>query len=149
MPDFTLKNKREVPEEIEIFVFSAGGMDFGVDLSEVKEIIDMPEEREKSIKMETLIPTLDLSSLMGLGDGASSRGRRIISIIDQTPYSFIVDEIIGVVNLDDGAILPFPDLVKANLESRSIIGLFLHGERLVFLLSLARLIKESLPADDE
>jgi chemotaxis signal transduction protein len=147
MPELSLKKKGGACEEVEIFIFSSGEIHFGVDLSEVKEIIDIPEERDNLIKMEALIPTLDLSSLIGLTGEGSAKGRRIISIIDQNPYSFIVDEIIGVVSLDEGKVLPFPELVKANFESKSLLGLFLQEERLVFLLSLAYLIKDRGPAD--
>ena len=146
MEGLPLKRTKSGHDDIEMFVFSSGGILFGVDISEVKEILGVPGEEDQLKRLEALIPTFSVSSLVGFSEDRLEGEKIILSIVDGSPYNFLVDGIRGVVRLGEGQIRRFPELVEANAASRALLGIFLKGDEIVFLLSLARLVREHDPS---
>jgi len=137
----------EVPK-LEILEFVLGDEEYGVSLSDVREIIRMkpitevprtPAFVKGIISLRgTMIPVIDLKMRLKLGATEITQMTRIIITSDETKYiGIIVDRINGVVKIREDMIEPTPPTISSEV-AEFIKGLGKYNDNIVRLLDLQK-----------
>lgn len=141
-----------VCREEQVVVFELAGQTYGVEIGSVSEIIRMesitrvpraPEFVEGVINLRgRIIPVLDLRKRFGLPEGEHTRRSRIIiAEIGSMTVGMIVDAVLEVLRIPVDGIEPPPPVVDG-VDVVYLRGITLHGERLVILLNLEKVLYE-------
>jgi len=144
------ENKAKI-EETQIVIFKLAKEEFGVDISEVKEIIKMEEiiaipNTEEHIKgiinlREKIIVVVSLAKKLNLPVKQYDKDTRIIIIEkDTNVVGMIVDSVEEVLRFSADRISPAPQMIKNELDSKYLQGVCVIGQRLIVLLDLTMLI---------
>lgn len=126
------------PEEMELnlLLFSVGGVQFGVDAGQVAEMHAYGGEREEDLFwFHEEIP---------LGDhGGTYRSPTVISIrtTDDRPYRVIIDLMEDIGTFGPGDIRLFPALVEPFVRQNGMWGILPRDGKLVLLVDFTRLTK--------
>lgn len=145
---------QEPIEEIQYIVVKLGGEQYGIDISNVDNIVRMtrvtrvPKSQDYYIGVINLrgevVPVMSLRKRFGLEDDTYASATRIIIIRleDQSMIGFVVDEVHEVVNLDTRTI----EKPKFKLDEKK--AMFLDGigkkedESLISLLDIVAVVGE-------
>jgi purine-binding chemotaxis protein CheW len=139
-------------DERQIVIFALGQEEFGVNISEVREIIRMEQitkipNAASYIKgvinlRGGIIVVIDLAMKVGLPSKEVDKNTRIIVIeVNGNTVGMIVDSATEVLRLSGSNIEPAPAIITEKINADYIEGVGIIGERLLILLDLARLIE--------
>jgi purine-binding chemotaxis protein CheW len=142
--------KEKTAAEKQLVVFTLGGQSYGVDISTVREIIQMqavtrvpgtPDSVEGVINLRgSVIPVMDLRSRFGLGQAERSKECRIVVVNSWgQDVGMTVDSVAEVLRIPLDAIEP-PSNIIANGHSEYLLGIVKLKERLVILLDVDRVL---------
>jgi purine-binding chemotaxis protein CheW len=138
-------------EEVQLVVFRLGNEEYGVEITQVREIIKMkeitripnaPDFVEGVINLRGQITTVtDLRKRLGTnGTGNNDQTRIIIVELENSTIGMIVDSVSEVLRLAKNEIDSTPEIVS-NLETKYIRGVGKLKDRLLILLDLNRILK--------
>jgi purine-binding chemotaxis protein CheW len=136
-------------------VFTIGELEYAVDIMRISRIIrsqtirpvpQAPAYIDGVIELRgVVIPIIDLRSRFGLEPVPPTRAtKQIIVQVDDRLVGFVVDEVVGMVRVEQSAIRPTPEWI-AGPEAAIFSGLCRREDHLVLLVNLKALIssKES------
>ncbi len=137
-------------ERIQVVSFHLGSEEYGVDISQVQEIIRMveithvpraPRFMEGVINLRgQLIPIIDLRTRFGMPRAEHTKSTRIIvTEIGSKKVGIIVDAVSEVINIPVEQIEDAPDMI-AGVGTEYIQGVGKVHERLIILLDLTMVI---------
>lgn len=132
--------------EQQMVLFRLGSEEYGVPISQVKEIIQYkgatrlpqtPDFMEGVINLRgKVIPVIELVKKLGLAAIGGLDRRAVIIETEGQEIGVIVDEVTGVLRLQDGVIEPAPTMTASNDYIR---GIGKDGNRLLILLDVEKL----------
>lgn len=137
--------------ERQLIVFKIGKEEFGIDISDVKEIIK-PQDILKipgcddHIKgiinlRNNIIVMVDLGKkLCGNDTEINDKTRAVITEIDGKSIGFIVDSCNEVLNITGDKIQSSPDLLSTKVDLSYIYGVGIIEKRLIIIIDLAKII---------
>ena len=137
-------------ESVQVATFRLGSEEYGVDISQIQEIIRMveitrvprtPAFVEGVINLRgQLIPIVDLRTRFGMERAAPTKSSRIIvTDIGTKRIGMIVDSASEVLTIPLDAIEQAPDII-AGVDADYLQGVGKLGERLIILLDLTMVI---------
>ena len=137
----------------QLVVFKLGGEDFGVDISQVREIIrkgtitvvpSAPEFVKGVINLRGQITTIiDLRKKLGLAekaDGGEQQERVIVVEVGKNTVGMAVDAVTEVTYLSETDIDEVPAMVKENIGTEYLKGVGKLPNRLLILIDLKRVL---------
>lgn len=146
-----------VVDEIQYIVVKLGDEKYGIDISNVDNIVRMqritrvPKSQPYYVGVINLrgevVPIMSLRRRFGLEDDVYSAATRIIIIRmeDQSMIGFVVDEVQEVVNLDPSTIEK--PAFKLDEEKASFLaGIGKEGDELISLLDIVAVVEEKKEA---
>lgn len=136
----------------EMVSFRAGKQDFCVDISAVREIRgwapatplpQTPPYVKGVINLRgTVLPIIDLSARMGLGDTQpEARNVIVVAHVGAKIVGLLVDAVSDILNVTDDAIQPAPD-VGCDAVRSFVRGIVTHDDGMVSVISLDGLLPE-------
>lgn len=139
--------------QLQLVTFEVAGEEFAVDILSVQEINRMmeltrvpqsPPEVEGVINLRgRIIPVIDLRKRFGMGAADRTDSNRIIVVeVHGRVIGFIVDRVHEVLRIDGGIVEPAPAMV-CSIDSEFIAGVGKLQDRLLILLDINKLFKES------
>jgi len=142
---------KSIGEERQLVVFTIGKEEFGVNISEVREIIragnytripnTAPYVRGVINLRGNIIVVIDLAMKLGL-QGRDSENTRIIVIeMNNTTVGMVVDSATEVMRLMADRIHPPPPVITDKINAGYIEGVGIVGDRLLILLDLAKVLE--------
>lgn len=140
-------------EEKQMVVFSLSKEEFGVDISEVKEIIRMEEITQipntaSYIKgvinlRGGIVVVVNLSEKLGFKSKESDSSTRILIVeIGTLTLGMIVDSATEVLRLNSSKIQNTPKMLNSNVNKTFIKGVGILDERMLILLDLKKIFEE-------
>lgn len=148
-----MAEKRQKAEQVErqFVVFRLSGESYGLDISKVKEIINLQtitavpntaEFIEGIINLRgQVIPVYNLRAKFGMPANEPDRQTRIIVVeVGDLPVGVIVDGVSEVLNVSADIIEPPSPAIATNLNENFIAGIAKFDERLVILLHLEQVM---------
>jgi len=144
-------NKKRKNKEIQLVVFKLGDEEFGVDITQVKEIMKMTQITkipctlsfvEGLINLRGKVTTVvDLRKKLNINTDQQKNTKIIIVEIDGNTLGMVVDSVIGVLRLSDVDIEPVPSLMT-HQNIGYIWGIGKLKERLLILLDLQKILSQ-------
>lgn len=144
--------KKEASEgEIQLVVFRLAGEEFGLDISEVREIIRVvsvtplpkaPAFIDGVINLRgQIIAVMGLSKRLGFPSTEKSEKARIIVIeVNDNLLGLIVDEVPEVIRILKADVEPTPKMIESQVHAEFINGVGKYGERLIVLLDAKKIV---------
>ncbi|MEE8168455.1 MAG: chemotaxis protein CheW [Candidatus Hydrothermarchaeales archaeon] len=137
-------------EEVQLVVFMLGKEEFGVDITQVREILKIPritsipnspEFIEGVINLRGQITTvMDLRKRLGVGGGEISENTRIVIVeVGDTTIGMVVDSVSEVLRLSTKDIDAAPS-IATDIEAEYIQGVGKLTDRLLILLDLGKIL---------
>jgi len=137
-------------ERVQVVSFHLGSEEYGVDISQVQEIIRMveithvpraPHFMEGVINLRgQLIPIIDLRTRFSMQRAEHTKSTRIVvTEIGSKRVGIVVDSVSEVINIPLESVEPAPDMI-AGVGTEYIQGVGKVGERLIILLDLTMVI---------
>lgn len=134
--------------------FRVADEEYGVSLLEIREIIKLRDSTEVPAMPDfvtgvlslrgIIIPVFDLRLRLGLGSNdAPGRERIIVARIQERIFGLIVDEVFQVLNLSVAAIEGAPAVLEG-INREFVSGIGRHGQRMLILLDLEKIVDVSL-----
>lgn len=134
--------------------FRVADEEYGVSLLEIREIIKLREVTEVPGMPEfvtgvlslrgIIIPVFDLRLRLGIGaNEAPGRERIIVVRMQERIFGLIVDEVFQVINLSVAAIEAAPAVLEG-IDREFVSGIGRHGQRMLILLDLEKIVDISL-----
>jgi len=139
--------------EVQLVVFKLGNEEYGVDITQVREIIKMkeitripnaPEFVEGVINLRGQITSVtDLRKRLGIGVHENSEQTRIIIVeLDKSTIGMVVDSVSEVLRLNKEDIDSTPSMA-ANMETKYVRGVGKLTDRLLILLDLNKVLMQN------
>ncbi|SDL60566.1 chemotaxis protein CheW [Halarsenatibacter silvermanii] len=138
-------------EEKQYIVFSAGNQDFGVEIMQTREIINMSELTDMPNSPDfikgivnlrgEIVPIVDLEKRLMKNDTSLSadEGRIIVVSINENLVGMQVNQVEGIIRLDTSKIGQAPD-ITTSVRSNFIKGVGKLEERLLIILDLVNVL---------
>lgn len=137
-------------ERVQVVSFHLGTEEYGVDISQVQEIIRMveithvpraPHFMEGVINLRgQLIPIIDLRTRFSMHRAEHTKSTRIVvTEIGSKRVGIVVDSVSEVINIPLESVEPAPDMI-AGVGTEYIQGVGKVAERLIILLDLTMVI---------
>lgn len=151
MADVKEDKKQQLSGEVvQVVSFKLGGEEYGVDISQVQEIIRMveithvpraPRFMEGVINLRgQLIPIIDLRTRFGMSRIEASKSTRIIvTEIGSKRVGIVVDSVSEVLNIPIENVEDAPEMI-AGVGTEYIQGVGKMDERLIIMLDLTMVI---------
>jgi purine-binding chemotaxis protein CheW len=147
--------KDVIGNETQLVVFRLGTEEFGVDISQVREIIRVgditrrpgsPRYVDGVINLRGQVTTVvNLRNRLGLDGKAMDGNARIMILeVDKNVVGVIVDSVTEVKNLTASQIETLPDALSTTVSSKYIQGVGKLDERLLILVDLKQVIKDDI-----
>jgi len=141
-------------EVLKYLRFRVADEEYGVSLLEIREIIKlrdvtevpgMPDFVTGVLSLRgIIIPVFDLRLRLGLGaNEAPGRERIIVTRMQERIFGLIVDEVFQVINLSVAAIEGAPAVLEG-IDREFVSGIGRHGQRMLILLDLEKIVDISL-----
>ena len=138
--------------EVQLVVFNLCNEEYGVDIMQVKEIVNYmvpvkvpnaPEFIEGIINLRSeIIPIINLKKRFNIEGQEIEENKRIIVMnINEKKVGFVVDEASEVISIENESIEPAPDIVTG-VDRKYITGIGKSGERILIILELDKLFSE-------
>jgi purine-binding chemotaxis protein CheW len=145
-----------LPDNAMVLRMRLGEQDYGIDISEVREILRkreitsiprQPPYVEGVMNVRgSIIPVVNLKKRFGLPGEISSQPHAVIVEAEEGPVGLLVDHVSEVVKIPGEKIHP-PPSVASGVGSEYIRGICRVGERLLFYLDIDKVLKEATPID--
>lgn len=146
------KQKEDAGEElVQLIVFDLAEEEYGVHISDVKEIIrtgdvtqipDSPEFIAGVINVRgSIIPVLDLSEMFFLAEGEESK-HIIVTEQGENTFGLMVDGVTEVLRVEEGEIKPAPKVIKSKIHGDYLKGVVPVKDRLVTLLDFKKMLSD-------
>lgn len=148
MPERQVKTK----EEIQLVTFRLRDEEFGVDISQVREIVRMmdithipeaPGFIEGVINLRgQVIAVIDLAKQFGLPpkEKIEKTDRIVVVEVGEQTVGMIVDEVPEVLRIAKENIDPTPEIIQTEVKKDYIKGVGKIGDRLLIFLDLAKVL---------
>ncbi|MDD5347189.1 MAG: chemotaxis protein CheW [Candidatus Omnitrophica bacterium] len=141
----------EKQQEFQLVVFTLGDEEFGVDISQVREIVRIvqitylpkaPVFIEGVVNLRgQVLPVIDLSKRLGVGSKERSEATRIIVVeVGENTVGMIVDSVSEVLRLSNDCVEDVPSLVETEVPEHYIRGVGKLKDRLLVLLDLNKIL---------
>ena len=138
--------------------FHLNDSEYSIPILKVREIISMPEVTRMPQSLEyiegvtnlrgSIIPIVNLKKLVHLGDDRNLGAKVIVVASGRMTFGILVDDITGVITIEESAIEPPEKFMNGNMEQ--IEGVAKLKDRLVVLLDTKHLIPgEDMSAFDD
>jgi chemotaxis signal transduction protein/chemotaxis regulatin CheY-phosphate phosphatase CheZ len=138
--------------------FHLNDSEYSIPILKVREIISMPEVTRMPQSLEyiegvtnlrgSIIPIVNLKKLVHLGDDRNLGAKVIVVASGSMTFGILVDDITGVITIEESAIEPPEKFMNSNMEQ--IEGVAKLKDRLVVLLDTRHLIPgEDMSAFDD
>ncbi len=138
--------------EVQLVVFNLCNEEYGVDIMQVKEIVNYmvpvkvpnaPEFIEGIINLRSeIIPIINLKKRFNIEGQEIEENKRIIVMnINGKKVGFVVDDASEVISIENESIEPAPDIV-IGVDRKYITGIGKSGERILIILELDKLFSE-------
>ena len=135
---------------MKITVFALADKEYGVDISQVLEVIRMreitpvPDAADSVAGVISLrgkvIPVVGLRKKLGLEEKALSKlNRMIITHVNSHTVGVIVDSVSDVLSIEEAEITPPDEILK---KAKYLIGVGKTGKRLILLVEMEKLLSE-------
>jgi purine-binding chemotaxis protein CheW len=142
-----------MPEEVQLVVFKLGEEEYGVDVSQVREIVKLmpitripraPSFVEGVINLRGQITTIiDLRKRFGVEKSGGDESRCImVTELESNVVGMIVDSVSEVLRLPTENIDPTPPMVMTKISADFLKGVGKLDGRLIILLDLGRILTE-------
>lgn len=144
-----------INQVIQIVSFELDGEEYGIDVLGVREIIRLPaitripntpDYLDGIINLRgAVVPIISLRRRFSLMDEDRDRRSRIL-VMERAGGSltgFVVDAVAEVIRIDSSDIQPPPTVASAAVAQECIVGIVNHGERLLVVLDLERILGTS------
>lgn len=139
------------PKEYQLVVFTIGDEEFGVDISQVREIVRLvqitylpkaPVFIEGVVNLRgQVLAVIDLSKRLGVGSRERGETTRIIVVeVGENTVGMIVDSVSEVLRLSSDCVEEVPSLVDTEVPEHYIKGVGKLKDRLLVLLDLNRIL---------
>jgi purine-binding chemotaxis protein CheW len=139
------------PKEYQLVVFTIGDEEFGVDISQVREIVRLvpitylpksPVFIEGVVNLRgQVLAVIDLAKRLGLAAQPRGDATRIIVVeVGDNSFGMIVSAVSEVLRLSSGSIDEVPSLVDTEVPEHYIKGVGKLKDRLLVLLDLNRIL---------
>jgi len=147
----TEKNEKESFKELQLVIFRIGDEEFGLDISQVREIIRMQEITpmpkapvfiEGVINLRgQIIAVMELSKRLSLPSGErTDKSRIVVAEVGENILGLVVDEVPEVLRITENNIEPAPDIFEGRIHSDFIKGVGKCEDRLIILLDVDKII---------
>lgn len=158
------KQEKGSGKEIQLVIFRLAGEEFGLDISQVREIVrlqditPMPKAPEFIRGVTNLrgqiIAVMDLAKRFGLKEAADGEKTRIVICeIRNNAVGLIVDEVPEVIRISSENIEPTPQMLETQIHTDFIKGVGKLEGRLVIILDADKILSpqeaETLKAQKE
>jgi len=139
------------PKEFQLVVFTIGEEEFGVDISQVREIVRLvqitylpkaPVFIEGVVNLRgQVLAVIDLSKRLGLASKKRGENTRIIVVeVGENTVGMIVDSVSEVLRLSSDCVEDVPSLVDTEVPEHYIKGVGKLKDRLLVLLDLNKIL---------
>ncbi|MBI5417723.1 chemotaxis protein CheW [Candidatus Poribacteria bacterium] len=143
------KNKKNI--EVQLVIFRLDDEEFGLDISQVREIIRMQEVTSIPKSLDfiegvinlrgQIIAVMDLAKRFGLAVSKRTKMSRIIVVeIKDNIVGFIVDEVPEVLRIAENNIDPTPKMISSRIHTDFIKGVGKLDSRLIIILSVDNIL---------
>jgi purine-binding chemotaxis protein CheW len=140
-------------ENLHLVIFELSGEEFGVDITQVSEVIPIPRitripQAPECIKglinlRGKILVVIDLNKRLGFPSKETDTLSRIIIVeIKDTFIGMLVNSVKGVICLSLSSIESTPEMIKSKINTEYLTGVGKTGSRLLILLNLARVLGE-------
>ncbi len=130
---------------------------FGINVFKVREVMrtpgitaapEMPSSVEGMVSLRgVLVPVVDLAKYVGIGTG-TPRDIMIVTEYNGHTQGFLVEAVDTILRLDWAQMRVPPDMLTANLGGLVTAVTELHGNRLVMMLDVEKVLSETTHYDD-
>jgi len=138
-------------KEVQLVVFRLSSEEFGLDISQVREIIRMqnitsmpkaPDFIEGVINLRgQIVGVMDLAKRFGLRPQARTEKSRVIIVeIKENTVGLIVDEVPEVLRIPEDQIDPTPAVIESQVHSEFITGVGKLEDRLLIILAVENIL---------
>lgn len=139
------------PKEYQLVVFTIGAEEFGVDISQVREIVRLvqitylpkaPVFIEGVVNLRgQVLAVIDLAKRLGLSSQGRGETTRIIVVeVGENTVGMIVDSVSEVLRLSSDSVDEVPSLVDTEVPEHYIKGVGKLQDRLLVLLDLNKIL---------
>lgn len=139
------------PKEYQLVVFTIGAEEFGVDISQVREIVRLvqitylpkaPVFIEGVVNLRgQVLAVIDLAKRLGLDSKERGETTRIIVVeVGENTVGMIVDSVSEVLRLSSDCVDEVPSLVDTEVPEHYIKGVGKLKDRLLVLLDLNKIL---------
>jgi len=139
------------PGKIEFVVFDLGGEQFGIELSQVREVAILPDVTPVPSMPEWLVgvvnlrgevvPVVSLAKAIGAGKGGAGEDRMIVVEVGARPVGVVISGLPRIDRANESELEPAPELIIQRLKRDFIKGVVKKGDGLVILLDMSATIK--------
>lgn len=151
MSDRFSKEGSKQDGEIQLVIFQLAGEEFGMDISQVREIIRMqdvtpmpkaPKFIEGVINLRgQIIAVMDLASRFGLDRSkVNEKTRIVVTEVQDNTVGLIVDEVPEVLRILEDNIDPTPEMIESQVHADFIRGVGKLEDRIIIILSSDKIL---------
>ena len=137
-------------DEVQLVVFKIGKEEFGVAISQVREIVRLvpitpvpkaPVFVEGVVNLRgQILAVVDLATRLSLkGDARSEQTRIIVVEVEGNTVGMVVDEVTEVLRLSKENIDSTPELIASEVQHKYLEGVGKLDDRLLILIDLAKI----------
>ena len=148
-----MPEKKGVKDEVQMVVFMIRDEEFGVEISQVKEILKLvsitrmprsPQFIEGVINLRgQIITVVDLAKRFSLETQGQTENSRIMVVeVGESTVGMIVDSVSEVIRLPSANIEKTPALIETSIHERYITGVGKVEDRLLILLDLNEVLTQ-------
>ncbi len=138
-------------KEIQLVIFRLAKEEFGLDISQVREIIRMqditpmpkaPQFIEGVINLRgQIIAVMSLAKKLGLKKAQSTeKARIVVTEVKESTLGLIVDEVPEVLKISEQSIDATPEMIEGQVHAEFIKGVGKLEDRLIILLDVSKIM---------
>ncbi len=138
-------------EELQLVIFKIGSEEFGVPISQVREIVRLvqitpvpraPSFIEGVVNLRgQILAVIDLAKKLNLKSNPRSEKTRIIVVeVDDNTVGMIVDEVTEVLKISSENVKEPPEIIATKIKQEYLKGIGKLEERLLILIDLAKVL---------
>jgi purine-binding chemotaxis protein CheW len=143
--------KTQGAKETQLVIFRLAGEEFGLDISQVREIIRMqdvtpmpkaPDFIEGVINLRgQIVAVMDLAKRFGLKAAARTEKTRIVvTEVKDNTVGLVVDEVPEVLRISEADVEATPEMIESQIHAEFIRGVGKLANRLIILLNVDKIL---------
>ena len=145
------QDKSSLSPEKQLVVFRISDEEFGVEISQVREIVRLvpitpipraPEFIKGVVNLRgSILPVIDLAQRLNLkAIGHSDKTRVVVVELEDSAVGMIVDEVTEVLRLAEKNIEQTPELISTEIKHEYLVGVGKLEQRLLILIDLRQVL---------